>query len=236
MASAVPAASRRQTNPRVTTHALIPGALLVVACWAVVALADEHGSTSAFALMWLAMTVAMMLPTTVRPMLRAASGSPARAWAFTGGFCAVWFAAGVPAYLLMNAITWTPFWIAAAWLVAGVYQLTPSMHRLMRSCRSIRYDGSAVSFGTRQGLRCVASCGPLMIAVMVTAMALPGTVLPLLALVAITALMCWQNQPSTAPRAIAVVGMSMLLLAAGGYVLMGGGGAAAHHSAGSSTS
>ena len=75
-----------------------------------------------------------------------------------------------------------------------------------------------------------------MIAVMVTAMALPGTLLPLAALVAVTALLCWQNQPSVAPRAIASVGLAMLILAAGTYVVMGGGGATGHHSTGTSTS
>jgi len=74
---------------------------------------------------------------------------------------------------------------------------------------------------------------------MVTAMALPGTVLPLLALVAVTALLCWEKQPGVASRAIASVGMAMLLVAAGGFVLAGGGGAAHHSdgvSAGTSTS
>lgn len=186
--------------------------------------------------MWVAMTIAMMLPATLRPMLRAADGSAARAWAFAGGFVSVWLLAGIPGYLLMTAITWTPFWIAAAWLVAGSYQLTPVMHRQLRSCRSIRFRGNALTYGVRQGVRCVASCGPLMLAVMVTAMALPGTVPPLLALVAATALLCWQNQPTVAPRAIAAVGIVMVLLASCGYVVMGGGGGTTHHSADTSTS
>ena len=67
-------------------------------------------------------------------------------------------------------------------------------------------------------------------------MALPGIVLPLLALVAVTALLCWEKQPGTTARAVASVGMAMLLLAAGGAVVLGGGGGAAHHSTGTSTS
>ena len=235
MAQAVSAPARRVTTPRLTALALVPGALLVLGAWAVVGLAADHGSAPSFARMWAAMSVAMMLPTTVRPMLRAADGSAARAWEFTGGFVAVWLAAGVPAFVLMSAITWTPFWIAVAWLVAGAYQLTPFMHRQLRACRAIAFRNNAATYGMRQGVRCVLSCGPLMIAVMVTAMTLPGMLLPLLALVAMTALLCWQNQPSVAPRAVAAVGIAMLLVAAGGFVMLGGGGSA-HHSTGVSTS
>lgn len=220
---------------RVQAGVLLPGVLLVLAGWAVLAIARDHQAVAPFTAMWVAMSVAMMVPTVLRPMMRASDGSVARAWAFVVGFVAVWVAAGVPTYLVMNAIAWTPFWIAATWFVAGLYQLTPVMHRHLGTCRSVRYQGDAVEYGMRQGLRCVASCWPVMLAVMVTAMALPGTILPLLALVAVTALLCWEKQPGVAPRAIASVGMAMLLVAAGGYVLAGGGGAA-HHSDGTSTS
>lgn len=218
---------------------LVPGALLILLGWAVLAVVRDHGSAGSFAAMWVAMAVAMMVPTTLRPMMRAADGSVARAWAFAAGFVAVWLLAGVPAYLLMNAIAWTPFWIAAAWFTAGLYQLSPVMQRSMATCRSVRFDGDATRYGIRQGARCVASCWPVMLAVMVTVMALPGTLLPLLALVGVTVLLCWEKQPAIAPRAIASVGMAMLLLAAGGFVLLGNGGhdGAGHHSsAGTSTS
>jgi hypothetical protein len=209
MAQAIALAPRQ-----VRAGVLLPGALLVLAGWAVLAVARDHHTLAPFTAMWVAMSVAMMVPTVLRPMLRAADGSPTRAWSFLAGFVVVWLAAGVPTYWVMNAITWTPFWIAAAWFVAGLYQVTPMM-------------------------RCVASCWPVMLAVMVTAMALPGVVLPLLALVAVTALLCWEKEPGTTRRAITSVGMAMLLVAAGGYVLAGGGGAAHHSdavSAGVSTS
>ena len=223
MAQAIALAPRR-----VRAGVLVPGAALVLAGWAVLAVARDHRELSAFAAMWAAMAIAMMVPTVLRPMMRAADGSVSRAWAFLAGFTAIWLVAGVPTYLVMNAIEWTPFWIAASWFVAGAYQLTPVMHRQLGTCRSVRYDGDAAAYGIRQGLRCVASCWPVMLAVMVTAMALPGTVLPLLALVAVTALLCWEKQPGVASRTIASVGMAMLLVAAGGYVLAGGGGSAHH--------
>lgn len=214
---------------------LVPGVLLMAAGWIALALARDHASPPSFAAMWLAMSVAMMIPTVVRPMLRAADGSVARAWRFVAGFLLVWAAAGVPAFLVMRAITWTPGWVAATWIVAGAYQLTPLMQRNVTTCRSIRFEGRAGRYGVRQGVRCVASCWPVMLAVMVTAMSVPGLVLPLLMLVGVTVLLCWEKRPSTTARAVAAVGMAMLLVAAGGAVLVGGGGAA-HHSAGTSRS
>lgn len=214
---------------------VVPGALLILTGWVILALVREHASVPAFATMWAAMSVAMMLPTVLRPLMRAADGSVSRAWQFVLGFTAVWWVAGVPAFLLMNAISWTPFWIAVAWFAAGLYQLTPLMQRSLATCRSVRFDGDPLAYGARQGGRCVTSCWPIMLAVMVTVMAVPGTVVPLLALVGLTALLCWEKRPGAAPRAIASVGMAMLL-AAGGFVLLGDGAGAAHHSSGTSTS
>jgi predicted metal-binding membrane protein len=215
---------------------LVPGAIMVLGGWLVLAIAGDHRSLPSFAAMWLAMSVAMMIPTALRPMMRAADGSAVRAWQFVAGFVAVWLAAGVPSYLVMGALDWTPGWIAAAWVLAGAYQLTPWMQRQLISCRSVRFDGAATRFGVGQGVRCVASCWPVMLAAMVTAMALPGLVLPMLALVGVTALLCWEKQPGTTTRSVAAIGLAMLLVAVGGVVLMGGGGPAGHHSAGSSTS
>jgi predicted metal-binding membrane protein len=220
---------------RMPAGVLVPGAVLVLAGWVLLALARDHTSAPSFATMWAAMSVAMMIPTALRPMMRAAQGSVRGAWQFVAGFLAVWLVAGVPTFVVMSAVDWTAGWIAAAWVLAGAYQLTPVMQRNLTTCRSIRFTGDPAAYGVRQGLRCVASCWPVMLAVMVTAMALPGTVAPLLALAAVTVLLCWEKQPGTTGRAVAAVGMAMLLVAAGGAVLLGGGGAA-HHSSGTSTS
>ena len=220
------------STPRpVRLGALVPAAGLALLGWGALALLRDHRSLAEFSGMWVAMSIAMMLPTAWRPMLRAADGSAARAWAFTGGFVAIWLLAGVPTYAVMNALAWTPFWIAVTWFAAGLYQLTPAMQRHLGTCRSVRFDRDPLRYGARQGVRCVASCWPVMLAVMITAMALPGLVLPLLALVAVTALLCWEKEPGTSRRAVAAMGMAMLLVAAGAYALAGGGGAG-HHSAG----
>ncbi len=224
------------TSRQVQAGVLIPGGLLVLGGWVVLALDREHASVASFAAMWLAMSIAMMIPTTLRPMLKAAEGSAADAWKFLGGYLAVWLLAGLPAYLIINGIEWTTSWIAAAWLLAGAYQVTPWMQRQLTACRSVRFDGNATRFGLHQGVRCVASCWLVMLSVMVTAMVLPGAVLPLLALVAVTALLLWEKEPGTTSRSVAAVGMAMLLLAAGGGVILGGGGSAHNHSSASSTS
>ena len=114
--------------------------------------------------MWVAMSVAMMIPTVLRPMMRAADGSVARRRAFGVGFIAVWLIAGVPTYVVMNAVEWTSGWIATAWVLAGAYQLTPVMQRNLTTCRSVRYADDPARYGARQGVRCVASCWPVMLA------------------------------------------------------------------------
>ena len=216
-------------GPPLTVRAVAPVTGAVVAAWLVLAFAADHSTVTSFSVMWVAMSIAMMVPTTVRPLMRAADGSARRAWAFLGGYVAAWLAAGVPAFLVMNAIAWTPFWIALAWIAAGLYQLTPGMHRLVRSCSSVRFSGDPLGYGLRQGLRCVASCAPVMLAVMVTAMSLPGFVLPLAMLLGLTVLLCWEKEPSTPRQALMGVGMSMILMAVLAAMVLGGGGAAHLH-------
>lgn len=211
------------TTARLRAGLLVPAALAVVVAWVVLALTRDHRSATSFAVMWVAMTIAMMLPTVTRPMMRAAEGSVSRAWLFLLGYGVVWLAAGVPAYALMNAIQWTPFWIALAWIAAGTYQVTPLMFGYLRSCSSIGYAGTPTAYGAKQGIRCVASCAPVMLAAMVTAMALPGLLAPVLLLAALTALICWEKHPSAPRQAVLALGMGMVVLAVVGIMAFGGG-------------
>jgi predicted metal-binding membrane protein len=213
----------RSADARLRTGVVLPAATAVLVAWITVALATDHASAGTFTVMWIAMSIAMMLPTVTRPMMRAAEGSPRRAWTFLFTYVLVWLVAGVPAYLLMNAIEWTPFWIALTWIVAGLYQALPVQHRLARSCSSVAYDGRAGDYGLRQGVRSVASCAPIMLAAMVTAMALPGFIAPVALLLGITVLLCWEREPSTPRQAMVGVGMAMMLLAVAGVMLFGSG-------------
>ena len=197
--------------------ALVPVALAVVVAWVVVAVTPMH----AFWTMWVAMAAAMMLPSVVRPLARAAEGSPWRAAAFAAGFLAVWTLAGVPALLITHAVAWTPAWLATAWIVAGTWQI--ALRGRFSTCRSIAYRGRAGEYGVRQGLRCVATCGPLMIAVGVTVMAVPSLALALLLLVAVTALVCWEKSPRRSSRMVAAVGLAMVLVAGVVWVVAGNG-------------
>lgn len=208
----------------------------VAAGWVVLALVPGHSGAGEFAVMWVAMTAAMMLPATLRPLRRAAEGSTTRAWRFVAGFAAVWLAAGPLAFVAMSAIEWSPAWIAFAWIVAGAYQLTPTMRRLAIDCRSVPYRGRPLRYGVRQGLRCLGSCGPVMLAAMVTAMALPAAAAGLAVLVAVTAVICWQKQPATNGRAVAALGLVFVLLGTA-VLVFGGSGELGHHvSAGTSRS
>ena len=214
----------------------MPVVLLVVVAWiALGALPRSHG-TLPFLLMWGVMAIAMMIPTVMRPLQRAATGSALRGPVFVSGFVVVWLVAGVPAYLVMNAIVWTPAWVALAWMGAGAYQLTPWMLRNVAACHTVRFDGRPMQYGMRQGLRCVASCWPVMLAVMVTAMAIPSVLVSVAALALVTVAICWEKDPRTSTRMVAALGVALLLIGAAGFVTLGGGSGQSHHSIGSSTS
>ena len=210
--------------------ALLPVLVAVVVAWVVLAVAPM----SNFWVMWLAMAVAMMIPSSTRPLARAASGSAVRGLIFSSGYVAVWAAAGIPALLILRAVTWTPTWIAATWIVAGAYQLTPVMRRHLTNCSSISFHDDPLRYGLRQGLRCVLSCGPLMVAVTVTAMAVPQLWLALAIMVAMTAFICWEKRSSTTARALAATGLAMLVIAGVAWAVAGSGTTAGHDMSGMS--
>jgi hypothetical protein len=215
---------------------VVPGLGTVLAAWVLLIVEPRSHTVGDFAPMWVAMTLAMMVPTVLRPMARAADGSPARAWAFVLGFVSVWCAAGVPAFVVLTGITWTPFWTALLWLGVGAYQVMPGTYPLLSSCSGIRFHGDPVRYGARQGLRCVASCGPIMVGVMATAMLLPGLILPLALLVGLTVLLCWEKSARATARSVAAVGVVLVALAAGSLVLGVGSNAGGHHESGTSIS
>lgn len=218
------------------TTASVLGTAGVAIGWGVLALVQDHHSGAAFAAMWLAMTIAMMLPSVLRPMMRAADGGSARALSFAGGFTLAWLVAGVPAYVLLNAVHWTPFWVTASWIAAGLWLLSPLGRRAVGSCGSIPFAGRPARYGLQQGVRCVTSCWLLMIAAMATAMLVGGAVVPLLIMLGVSALVCWEKSPRTSPRAVASVGLALVLAAGGAFVLAGGGPAGHHQETGTSTS
>jgi predicted metal-binding membrane protein len=113
----------------------------------------ELGGLGWYLGIWVTMTAAMMLPSTVRV---------ARAVSFAVGYLAVWTVFGLVAYLLFRDGNSTE--VAGVLLVAaGVYQLTPLKQQSLRRCRTA-HEGGELRAGFMHGLDCVGSSGGLMVA------------------------------------------------------------------------
>jgi predicted metal-binding membrane protein len=152
-------------------------------CWAITAHrmqgmdmgpGTDLGSLGWFAVVWLTMMAAMMLPSLV-PMALASSG-PIR---FAGGYLATWLGAGVVAYAVIRGVraldlSWLAWDRAGQYVAAGVilaaalYELTPSKRRCLRHCRRPRRPGRSVASelreGAVEGAYCVGCCWALMAA------------------------------------------------------------------------
>jgi predicted metal-binding membrane protein len=148
--------------------------------------ASALGGIGWFALTWLLMMAAMMLPA-LTPMVVAYSRR-ARSWAstaaFTSGYLAAWLAAGFVAYaafqsvrsLELGFLSWDEAgrFVAAAVLAgAGLYQLTAPKRAFLRRCceRSTFLDEhfrpgapGALRMGVEHGGDCVGSSWALMAA------------------------------------------------------------------------
>jgi predicted metal-binding membrane protein len=123
---------------------------------------------------WLTMTAAMMLPSTVPAAWRATRTSRSSATGpFVGGYLAVWTVYGIVAYGLYRFLSsldpgWLAWnrhgpWVAGALIVAaGLYESTPLKRRGLRRCRSAGRSESPLRSGLAHGLDCVTCSGGLM--------------------------------------------------------------------------
>ena len=144
-------------------------------------------SIGEFVVMWTLMMAAMMLPA-ISPLVtmyaRSVQGSASALTAFGAGYLVVWAATGVVAYVL----TWlfgqlaadhadaAQVFAVAAFVVAGVYQLTPLKRWCLRHCRSpishllhyAAYKGRMrhLRAGAHHGLVCVGCCWGIMLALL----------------------------------------------------------------------
>ena len=164
-----------------TTAATRDRALLLVlagAAWALTAerMAGMDGGPGAdlgefgwFALSWLLMMAAMMLPA-VAPVGASAS--------FAAGYLGMWVAAGLAGYAAIEGVRSVELgflaWdeagrlVAAAAIVgAGIYQLTPAKAACLRRCRE-RHAFTEVRRSFRMGVRhggdCIGCCWAMMVA------------------------------------------------------------------------
>ena len=131
---------------------------------------------------WALMVVAMMLPV-VAPQVRTVAlrslwtRRQRSSGAFLVGYVAVWVAAGAALLSPLVALGAYPLgtpWLVGILLLAAGWQVSAPRRRLLRRCASLRLgaaDGRAADVdcaraGVRSGVRCLATCGPLMLAML----------------------------------------------------------------------
>lgn len=197
MTTAVGARERRK--PASSTIALLVlagGAWIATIVW-ITALDMSLGagtmglSPVEFIVMWTLMMAAMMLPA-ISPLVslyaRSVQGAPGALTVFGAGYLLVWASTGVVAY----GLTWLFGRLAddspgaahavavGAFVVCGVYQLTPLKRWCLRHCRSpishllhyASYRGKTrhLRAGAHHGMVCVGCCWAMMLALLAVGM------------------------------------------------------------------
>lgn len=125
----------------------------------------DLGGARWFLGIWVLMTAAMMLPSTVRVAPTAL---------FAVGYLAVWTVYGVVAYVVFRIVisfdtgwlAWDaggPYVTAVAIVAAGLYELTPLKRRSLRRCRTPHEEATPFQTGIGHGLDCVGCSGGLMV-------------------------------------------------------------------------
>jgi predicted metal-binding membrane protein len=174
----------------------------------------DLGGLGWFAVVWLTMMAAMMLPSLV-PMALAA-GRPAR---FAGGYLVTWVGAGVLAYAVFQGvrsldISWLAWDEGGQYVAGGVilfaalYELTPLKARCLRHCRDPellgRRDGAFLT-GVGHGGFCVGSSGALMAALFALGVMNVTWMIVVATLIAIEKLLPWQRFAIGATAVLVIV-------------------------------
>jgi predicted metal-binding membrane protein len=166
-----------------TTIVLLAGA---VAAWAVTVErmrgmdagpGTDLGGLGWYLGVWITMTAAMMLPSTVPAARCIARRSNLPTLLFGAGSLAVWTAYGLLAYGVFRLVTsfdtgwlgwgrYGPYAAGAAIVAAGLYELTPLKSASLRRCRNAR-TANALPSGLVHGLDCVGCSGALMAVLLV---------------------------------------------------------------------
>lgn len=175
---------------------MVPLVMVIAAAWLFTAASPMEHSSPSFWLGWTVMAVAMMLPTVIGVAAYAADRSALRAALFSLGYVAVWASVAPLAYVAMNAVAWNSMSVALLWIAVGVYQLSPVVRRAVQHCHERKRCARPMTFGMKQGVACVVSCFPLMLAAMLTLMVWqPGAVIAAAVLVALTVFMAVEKRP-----------------------------------------
>ena len=146
--------------------------------------ASWAGAWSHWALMVAAMMLPVLAPQARTVALRSVWTRRQRSAAvFVLGYAAVWVVAGAALLAALVALDVHPLgagWLVGILLVAAVWQVSKPRKRVLRRCASLRLvapngwpaDANCARVGVRSGVRCLATCGPLMLA-MVASHSLP---------------------------------------------------------------
>lgn len=217
-----------------------PAALLIMAaaaCWAITAHRMQGmdmgpgtplGGLGWFAVVWLTMMAAMMLPSLV-PMALASRN----AIVFTCGYLVTWVAAGALAYGVFAAVrsldvSWLAWNRGGQYVAAGVilaaalYELTPIKSACLRHCRdpelvARRDEGPVLLTGVEHGAYCVGSSGALMAALFAVGMMNVTWMVVIAALVALEKLLPWRR-PAVLAVALFVAALALAVAFAPGHV------------------
>ncbi|HKE65672.1 MAG TPA: DUF2182 domain-containing protein [Micromonosporaceae bacterium] len=191
---------------------------LAAGCWAFavwrmsgmdMGVATELGSFASFAVLWLAMMAAMMLPGTIPAVIRhvQADRGGLAVVSFVGSYLAVWAAVGLAVYAVYR-----PHGLAAAAavvLAAGIYELTPLKRYFRRRCNET--DRSGLEFGCC----CVgSSIGLMLIFVALGVMNLAW--MSAIAVVVVGQKLVPAKAAVDVPIALAIVGLGMFIAIAPG--------------------
>jgi predicted metal-binding membrane protein len=182
----------------------------------------ELGGLGWFAVVWVTMMAAMMLPSIAPMVLAHARAQIGATPAFVAGYLLTWAAVGVLGYALgegvrsldLGVLAWDeagPYVAGGAILAAAVYQLSALKNRNLRRCRDPRAFVSehwrpgavgALRMGIEHGRVCVGSSWALMAALFALGVMSIGWMVLVAALIAIEKLLPWRR---AATRGIAVL-------------------------------
>jgi predicted metal-binding membrane protein len=190
----------------------------------------ELGGLGWFAVVWVMMMAAMMLPSIAPMVLAHARVHIGATPAFVAGYLLTWAAVGVLGYALVEGVRsldlgvlgWDeagPYVAGGVILAAAIYQLSPLKNRSLRRCRNPRAfvsehwrPGSvgALRMGIEHGWVCVASSWALMAALFALGVMSIGWMVLVAALVATEKLLPWRTVATRGIAALlAVLGVAL---------------------------
>jgi predicted metal-binding membrane protein len=165
----------------------------------------DLGDLGWFAVSWVLMMAAMMLPSLVPAALAFARAGERTAVIFVAGYLAAWATAGLVAYLVFEPLRSldAPFlaWdragryvAAGVVLVAAAYQLSAAKAGCLHRCRAPLVSPGGLRGGLRHGAACVACCAGLMAALFALGVMSLTWMVVIAALIAAERLLPWRTR------------------------------------------